>query len=225
MSAWLQEGQRGVTTWLRDRHRPNGPGDLGQDMVPAGVVVVPHPVSIGASRLPSVVDQRHLGSLRRVTEGDLNVGRRRDRLSRIPVEPDPPCRLPIGHPDGFHTAGLALGHPFVDAVSDRNQSADTVLHILKNFLAAGGLAAALEGVLKRTGGLWVGWSGEFEGRMGVREPIDVNGVKVVGIDVSQDDDLDYWSERFRVSREKLRSTVERIGPLVKDVEEHLHGHR
>jgi hypothetical protein len=45
------------------------------------------------------------------------------------------------------------------------------------------------------------------------------------IDVTQEDDLDYWSERFRVSREKLESTVKRIGPLVRDVEEHLHGHR
>ena len=60
-------------------------------------------------------------------------------------------------------------------------------------VAAGGLAAALEGVLKRTGGLWVGWSGEFDGRMGVREPIDVNGVKVVGIDVSQDDYEAYYA--------------------------------
>jgi hypothetical protein len=45
------------------------------------------------------------------------------------------------------------------------------------------------------------------------------------IDIRQEDDLDYWSERFRVSREKLQNTVERIGPLVRDVEEHLHGHR
>jgi hypothetical protein len=45
------------------------------------------------------------------------------------------------------------------------------------------------------------------------------------IDISQEDDLDYWSERFRVSREKLQDTVERLGPLVRDVEEHLNGHR
>lgn len=60
-------------------------------------------------------------------------------------------------------------------------------------LAAGGLTAALEGVLKRTGGLWAGWSGEFAETPGSRPPVDVNGVQVVGIDVTKTDYLAYYA--------------------------------
>ncbi len=60
-------------------------------------------------------------------------------------------------------------------------------------LAAGGLAAALEGVLKRTGGMWAGWSGEFGEFSGARPPIDVSGVPIVGIDVSKADYGAYYA--------------------------------
>ena len=33
-------------------------------------------------------------------------------------------------------------------------------------VAAGGLAAALDGVLKQLGGIWVGWSGDFAEKPG-----------------------------------------------------------
>lgn len=43
------------------------------------------------------------------------------------------------------------------------------------------------------------------------------------VNVNEDDELDYWAEKFGVSREKLIQTAERVGPLVKDVAEALNG--
>ena len=41
------------------------------------------------------------------------------------------------------------------------------------------------------------------------------------INVDQEHELDYWSKRVRVSREKLKQAVERAGPMVKDVQRNL----
>jgi hypothetical protein len=37
------------------------------------------------------------------------------------------------------------------------------------------------------------------------------------IDVSEDYECRYWSERFGVSADELRQAVERVGPMVDDV--------
>jgi hypothetical protein len=41
------------------------------------------------------------------------------------------------------------------------------------------------------------------------------------INVDQDHEVNYWSEKLGVSRGQLRSAVARAGPMVKDVREHL----
>lgn len=41
------------------------------------------------------------------------------------------------------------------------------------------------------------------------------------IDVDQDHELRYWSEKFGVSRDELRKAVQAAGPVVKDVQRHL----
>jgi hypothetical protein len=41
------------------------------------------------------------------------------------------------------------------------------------------------------------------------------------IDVNQDHELRYWSEKFGVSRDELRKAVQTAGPMVKDVQRHL----
>jgi hypothetical protein len=41
------------------------------------------------------------------------------------------------------------------------------------------------------------------------------------IDVNQDHELRYWSEKFGVSRDELRTAVQAAGPMVKDVQRHL----
>jgi hypothetical protein len=43
------------------------------------------------------------------------------------------------------------------------------------------------------------------------------------IDVNQDHELSYWSEKFGVSRDRLREVVARAGPMVKNVERALRG--
>lgn len=43
------------------------------------------------------------------------------------------------------------------------------------------------------------------------------------INVDQDHELGYWSEKFGVSREQLREAVRAAGPMVKDVERRLRG--
>lgn len=41
------------------------------------------------------------------------------------------------------------------------------------------------------------------------------------INVEQDHEVSYWSEKFGVSREELRRAVEQAGPMVKDVQRQL----
>lgn len=41
------------------------------------------------------------------------------------------------------------------------------------------------------------------------------------INVNQDHELSYWSERFGVSRDRLREVVAKVGPMRKAVEQHL----
>jgi len=43
------------------------------------------------------------------------------------------------------------------------------------------------------------------------------------IDVDQDHELTYWSRKLGVSRDKLRETVAKAGPMVKNVERELRG--
>lgn len=41
------------------------------------------------------------------------------------------------------------------------------------------------------------------------------------INVEQDHELRYWSEKLGVSRDELRRAVQTAGPMVKDVQRHL----
>jgi hypothetical protein len=41
------------------------------------------------------------------------------------------------------------------------------------------------------------------------------------INVEQEHELKYWSEKLGVSREQLKQAVQRAGPMVKDVQRHL----
>ena len=41
------------------------------------------------------------------------------------------------------------------------------------------------------------------------------------IDVNQENDCRYWSDKFGVSAERLRQTVKQVGPLVEDVRKEL----
>jgi hypothetical protein len=41
------------------------------------------------------------------------------------------------------------------------------------------------------------------------------------INVEQEHELSYWSEKLGVSREQLRKAVQAAGPMVKDVQRHL----
>ena len=41
------------------------------------------------------------------------------------------------------------------------------------------------------------------------------------INVEQEHEVRYWSEKLGVSRDQLRQAVQRAGPLVKDVQRHL----
>ena len=43
------------------------------------------------------------------------------------------------------------------------------------------------------------------------------------INVNQDHELTYWSEKLGVSRDRLRETVAKVGPMRKAVEQHLQG--
>jgi hypothetical protein len=43
------------------------------------------------------------------------------------------------------------------------------------------------------------------------------------IDVSQDHELAYWSQRFGVSRDELKRAVQKVGVMVDDVERELSG--
>jgi hypothetical protein len=41
------------------------------------------------------------------------------------------------------------------------------------------------------------------------------------INVDQEHELGYWSEKLGVSREQLRKAVQAAGPMVEDVQRHL----
>ena len=41
------------------------------------------------------------------------------------------------------------------------------------------------------------------------------------INVEQDHELSYWSKELGVSRDELRNAVQRAGPLVRNVRQHL----
>jgi hypothetical protein len=41
------------------------------------------------------------------------------------------------------------------------------------------------------------------------------------INVEQDHELRYWSDKFGISRDELRKAVQAAGPMVKDVQRHL----
>lgn len=43
------------------------------------------------------------------------------------------------------------------------------------------------------------------------------------INVDQDHELSYWSEKLGVSRDRLREVVAKVGPMRKAVEQHLRG--
>jgi hypothetical protein len=43
------------------------------------------------------------------------------------------------------------------------------------------------------------------------------------INVNQDHELSYWSEKLGVSRDKLREAVAKAGPIVKNVQRELRG--
>jgi len=44
------------------------------------------------------------------------------------------------------------------------------------------------------------------------------------IDVNEEHEMRYWSEKFHVSHDELRSAFKKVGPMVKDVQQHLHRH-
>ena len=44
------------------------------------------------------------------------------------------------------------------------------------------------------------------------------------IDVNQDHELSYWSEKLGVSRDRLREVVAKAGPMVKNVQRELRGY-
>lgn len=60
-------------------------------------------------------------------------------------------------------------------------------------VAAGGLAAALDGVLKQLGGIWVGWSGDFAEKPGAPRHLDVGGNEIVHIDLNKADHAAYYA--------------------------------
>jgi hypothetical protein len=41
------------------------------------------------------------------------------------------------------------------------------------------------------------------------------------IDVNERYELEYWSQKFKVSQDQLKNAVERVGPMVRDVEDEL----
>jgi hypothetical protein len=41
------------------------------------------------------------------------------------------------------------------------------------------------------------------------------------INVSEDHELRYWTEKFRVSQDELKSAVQKLGPMATDVQQHL----
>jgi hypothetical protein len=51
------------------------------------------------------------------------------------------------------------------------------------------------------------------GKRGKQDAIRINS--------QQADELRYWSEKFGVSKTRLMEAVEKVGPMVKDVEDYL----
>jgi hypothetical protein len=47
------------------------------------------------------------------------------------------------------------------------------------------------------------------------------GEDEIRIDVSEDYELDYWSRKFQVSRDEVRSAVAKVGPIARHVQAHL----
>jgi hypothetical protein len=45
------------------------------------------------------------------------------------------------------------------------------------------------------------------------------------INVEQDHEVNYWSEKFGVTREQVRSAVAKVGAMVKNVRDHLQHRR
>ena len=43
----------------------------------------------------------------------------------------------------------------------------------------------------------------------------------VRIKVEQNHELDYWANKLRVSRDEVRRAIQQVGPIVKDVKQHL----
>jgi hypothetical protein len=43
------------------------------------------------------------------------------------------------------------------------------------------------------------------------------------INVNQDHELTYWSEKLGVSRDQLREAVAKVGPMRRAIEQHLRG--
>jgi hypothetical protein len=41
------------------------------------------------------------------------------------------------------------------------------------------------------------------------------------INVSEDHELRYWTQKFGVSQDELKSAVQKVGPMAKDVQQHL----
>ena len=45
------------------------------------------------------------------------------------------------------------------------------------------------------------------------------------IDVSQEHECRYWTDKFGVTYRELRAVVEKVGPMVKDVEKYFAGNK
>ncbi|BBK30333.1 uncharacterized protein DUF3606 [Stella humosa] len=43
------------------------------------------------------------------------------------------------------------------------------------------------------------------------------------VNVNEDHELHYWTERFGVSRQRLRAAVKKVGPMAADVQKELAG--
>ena len=41
------------------------------------------------------------------------------------------------------------------------------------------------------------------------------------VNISEEHEVRYWTEKFGVTREKLEAAVKKVGPMVKDVEREL----
>lgn len=59
--------------------------------------------------------------------------------------------------------------------------------------AAGGLAVALQEVLRQRQGLWLGWSGELSDAPGPLRTRDTGGFTIAGIDLSEEDHAGYYA--------------------------------